>query len=122
MLRDRCLVHEETVGAQHAGNFSQRRPRAFLAAAHVIAGAKIDHEIEASRFEWKVANVGLEQSRVDAERSHSLLCSLEQGRIDVHAKQLGRCKTFREYWKRHATPASDLQNAPTTWQLKRAQQ
>jgi hypothetical protein len=45
MLRDWRLVHEETIRAQHAGNFLQRRTRTVLAAAHVRAGTEIDRQI-----------------------------------------------------------------------------
>jgi hypothetical protein len=118
VLRDRCLVHEQPAMPQHARDFPQRSPCAGRSSADVIAGAEVDHEIEARGFERQVANIREVHVRRHAERTHVSRRRRDECGVDIHADERRRRQLFGEHRERDPSSAPDLQHPAATRQTE----
>ena len=85
VLRYRRLVHEESVHAEDACDLAQGVAGAARAAAHVVARAEIDDEVERRGLERQVADVLVKDRCVDPSVRHSTSRQFNEHGIDVHA-------------------------------------
>ena len=120
MLSDGRLVNESAARAEDAGNLPQRSSCARQAAADVIAGPEVDHQIEERIGEGEIANVALDHGRRESSGPYALPRDCDECWIDVHAHQCNGTQAFGEHRKGNATPASDLQHATADGRAQRA--
>lgn len=119
MLRNRRLVDEESANAQHARDFGESRRCTAGAAANVIAGPKVDDEIEAAGLEWKESNISLDDRRRDPRVGHALLSERDETRVDVQTSQRRRRQPLGQHWEGDATAAAHLENATPAREAER---
>ena len=115
-LCDACLVYESTADPQHACDLVQRGEPAGVTTAHVIAGPEIDHEIEVSAGERKIAHVRDLQHRADSSAFNARSRMLDQLRIHIHAGELGGGESLGEHRERDASSAAHLQHSAASRQ------
>ena len=90
MLRDRRLVHEKPAGREDTRDLVHGGERTSGPTAHVIAGAEVDHHVEAAVAEWQRANVRFHDARIQSPVSHAARGNVHQSWIDIHANKLAR--------------------------------
>ena len=90
MLRDGRLVHEQPAGREDTRDLVHSGKRATGPTAHVIAGAEVDHHVEAAVAEWQRANIRFDDARIQPPVSHAAGGNVHEGWIDVHPNQLTR--------------------------------
>ena len=120
VLRYRRLVHEESVHAEDACDLAQGVAGAARAAAHVVARAEIDDEVERRGLERQIADVLVKDRCVDPSVRHSTSRQFNEHGIDVHAdKHLGR-EALHQNGQRDTASAPHLEHSPTAREAQRA--
>src|SRR3954463_12283552 len=120
MLRNPCFVREQPTRDEDTGDLAERLTGPLTAAAHVIAGAEIDDEVEPPVCEWQAANVAFDGQGLDAVGADAIPRDSNEARVEIDADQVLRGEAPGEHRQCDAAAAPHLEDPQARWDLERA--